>query len=343
VVGLQYTGFTVEDITLIGDNTVQGLQGIGGVVGTSFDTVKGCTAVADIVVLGDDGACAGVLAGGTDGGSLIDCTATGGTVTATGDACWALGGLSGTVYAGEEVTNCHAEGVTITASGADDRLVGGLLGFTGTYGEEASTLVTGCSANVTIVVSAGTNRVGGLVGGSSESSTQTIPSSFIIRDCSTAGTIAGGSQSVGSIAGYAYDSTVENCSSIMTWDGGTLEQVGLIESALMESRPMETMLEGSDLEGSDQEEPVNGEPDNGGIDTEESDNAEPGNGGIDMEESDNAEPGNGGIDMEESGNGESDNGGIDTEESGNAEPGNGEFDKEESDRMDSGNGDDLAA
>jgi len=39
-------------------------QGIGGIVGTGFDLISDCTATADITVTGDDGACAGLIAGG---------------------------------------------------------------------------------------------------------------------------------------------------------------------------------------------------------------------------------------------------------------------------------------
>ena len=37
--------------------------GIGGIVGTGFDLISDCSATAEITVLGDDGACAGVIAG----------------------------------------------------------------------------------------------------------------------------------------------------------------------------------------------------------------------------------------------------------------------------------------
>ncbi|BAH08351.1 cell wall-binding repeat-containing protein [Clostridium kluyveri] len=229
VIGLQHGGCSVENITLTGNNKIQGLQGIGGIVGTSFEDVKSCTAVADIIVLGDDGACAGVLVGGTDCSSLIDCTVTGGSVTTEGNNCWGLGGLSGAVYSAVQVTNCHVNNVTITVPGDNDSFVGGLVGFTGTYGQDTPTSVTNCSSNTTINVSDSTTCVGGLVGGSKESSTGPIPSSFAIKDCTTTGTIAGGFESVGSITGYAYNSTVEDCTSTMTWNSGILEQIGIWE------------------------------------------------------------------------------------------------------------------
>ncbi len=231
VIGLQYKGCTVENITLTGNNKIQGSQGVGGIVGTSFECIKGCNAIADIIVLGSDGGWAGVLVGGMEGSSLIDCTSTGGSVTAEGDNCNALGGLSGGIYAGVQITNCHVNNVIITSSGQNDRLVGGLIGFTGTYGQDTPTMIINCSASTTISTSDNTTCVGGLVGGSKESDTQAIPSSFAIKNCTTAGTIVGGSESVGSITGYAYNSTVENCTSTMTVNGNAnVPQIGKSET-----------------------------------------------------------------------------------------------------------------
>ena len=64
-VGLQFMNCPVSDIHLVGENTLTGMQGIGGIVGTGFDLISNCSATADIVVQGDDGACAGLIAGGT--------------------------------------------------------------------------------------------------------------------------------------------------------------------------------------------------------------------------------------------------------------------------------------
>lgn len=48
-----------------------------------------------------------------------------------------------------------------------------------------------------------------------------IPSRYAISDCSTSGSITGGSEVIGSIAGYTYDSTVTSCTSTMTINGET--------------------------------------------------------------------------------------------------------------------------
>ena len=61
-----------------------------------------------------------------------------------------------------------------------------------------------------------------------------IPSRYAISDCSTSGSITGGSEALGSIAGYAYDSTVKNCTSNMTINGvpGGEPQIGLEETGV---------------------------------------------------------------------------------------------------------------
>lgn len=242
IVGYQSSDCTLENINLTVDshtvNTIRGSSGIGGITGGSAGNLRGCDAAADIVVLGDSGNHAGVLGGGLAECSVIDCTATG-TITAEGDNCWGLGGLAGGLQEGVAVTNCHVENVTITTSGANNFMIGGLLGYTGTFDSEDLTEVTGCSANVNITVSADTYRVGGLMGGSfyheMYASLHPLPSSYAIADCTTAGTVSGGSSEIGSVVGYAYNSTVKNCTSTMTWSGGAIEQIGLIASSLMES------------------------------------------------------------------------------------------------------------
>ena len=62
-VGLQYMNCPVSDIHLVGENHLTAAQGVGGIVGTGFDLISGCSATADITVSGDEGACAGLIAG----------------------------------------------------------------------------------------------------------------------------------------------------------------------------------------------------------------------------------------------------------------------------------------
>ncbi|MDD3268500.1 MAG: GLUG motif-containing protein [Syntrophomonadaceae bacterium] len=242
VVGYQASECTLENVSLIGSNTVRGWQAIGGITGGGFGDLINCDAVANIEVLGNGGCCAGVLIGGQEGESLIDSCTVEGTVTATGDDCFGLGGLAGQACPeGESVADCRAT-VSITASGANNTMIGGLIGYTGTYDIDTLTQITRCSSDINITVSNSTNRVGGLVGGSfyqelySEDNPE--PTLYRIIDCSASGSITGGGNegSIGSIAGYAYNSTVDNCTSTMTWDGGVLEQIGLAETGQEEDQ-----------------------------------------------------------------------------------------------------------
>lgn len=250
VVGFQYGNCILENITLTGNNTARGNIYIGGILGGSdmgndSAELKDCNAAADIVVLGDSGNSAGVLGGALNACSVINCTATG-TVTGEGDEYFALGGLIGGVFEGVAVINCHADDVSITASGENDTMIGGLLGYAGTYDEDAPTQIAECSANVTMKVSDSTERVGGLIGGSFYhdlyADARPIPASYAISCCATSGSIIGGGNEVGSIAGYAYNSTVKNCTSTMTINcvSDNLPQVGLYENVFADGNETES-------------------------------------------------------------------------------------------------------
>ena len=84
-VGLQFMNCPVSDIHLVGNNRLSGSQGIGGIVGTGFDLISDCSATADITVQGDNGACAGLIAGGTTMSSIKNCEVTDGSITAEGN------------------------------------------------------------------------------------------------------------------------------------------------------------------------------------------------------------------------------------------------------------------
>ncbi|MDD2993430.1 MAG: GLUG motif-containing protein, partial [Pygmaiobacter sp.] len=115
--GLQFTYCTIENVSLEGKNALQGCQGVGGVVGTGFSLIKDCTATADITVLGDDGASAGIVVGGATYSSITGCTASGGSISAEGNACWGIGSICGAPYASSEITDCSAHNITISATG----------------------------------------------------------------------------------------------------------------------------------------------------------------------------------------------------------------------------------
>lgn len=202
-VGLQFMNSPVSNVHLIGDNTLSGMQGIGGIVGTGFDLISDCTATADITAIGDDGACAGLIAGGTTMSSIVNCEAVGGSITAEGNTAWGIGAISGAPWSAYELTGCKATDTVITVSGEGNRLVGGLFGFAGSYDPSSPAQISGCEAdNVTIIVSDTTNAVGGLVGGGKEMMEGSdIMSVFEISDCAVSGIITGGGEYVDAVVG----------------------------------------------------------------------------------------------------------------------------------------------
>ena len=202
-VGLQFTGCKVSDIALVGDNKLTGMQGIGGIVGTGFDLISNCSATADIIVTGNDGACAGLIAGGTTMSSIENCQALGGSITAEGDDTWAFGAVCGAPWGAPEIRDCTASDTLIRVSGTGNRLVGGLLGFAGTYDPEKPAQIIGCKVeNVTIEVSDSTDSVGGLIGAGKEMMEGShVMSSFEISDCVVSGTITGGGEHVDAVVG----------------------------------------------------------------------------------------------------------------------------------------------
>ena len=109
VVGYSYCS-TVHDITLIdgsvtayaGELSAEGMY--GGIVGAGLGSmISGCSAEADVSIP-DGTANAGIVGGGLELTSLVNCAATG-TITA-GDNCYGIGGISGCGFGAEEFTNC---------------------------------------------------------------------------------------------------------------------------------------------------------------------------------------------------------------------------------------------
>ena len=217
-VGLQFMNCPVSDIHLEGDNKLTGMQGIGGIVGTGFDLISDCSATADVIVSGDDGACAGLIAGGTTMSSIKNCQVTGGSITAEGNATWGFGALCGAPWGAAEITDCKVSGTLITVNGENNRLVGGLVGFGGTYAPEAPAQITGCTVeDVTITVSETTDSVGGLIGAGKEmmeGSNQM--SSFIISDYAVSGSISGSGNYVDAVVGDPACAASVDCQGGMT-------------------------------------------------------------------------------------------------------------------------------
>ena len=217
-VGLQFMNCPVSDIHLEGDNKLTGMQGIGGIIGTGFDLISDCSATADVIVSGDDGACAGLIAGGTTMSSIKNCQVTGGRITAEGNATWGFGALCGAPWGAAEITDCKVSGTMITVNGENNRLVGGLVGFGGTYDPEAPAQITGCTVeDVIITVSETTDSVGGLIGAGKEMMEGSDQmSSFIISDCAVSGSISGGGNYVDAVVGDPACAASVDCQGGMT-------------------------------------------------------------------------------------------------------------------------------
>ena len=217
-VGLQFMNCKVSDIKLAGENKLAGMQGIGGIVGTGFDLISNCAATADITAMGDDGACAGLIAGGTTMSSIENCQAIGGSITAEGNATWAFGAICGAPWGAPEIKNCTAVDTVIRVTGSGNRLVGGLLGFAGTYDPQNPAQIVGCKVeNVTLEVSDSTDSIGGLVGAGKEMMEGSdVMSSFAISDCTVSGTITGGREYVDAVVGDPACAVMIACEGGMT-------------------------------------------------------------------------------------------------------------------------------
>ncbi len=157
-VGYSFTS-TVHDVHLVngkvtayaGEMSAEGMY--GGIVGAGMASrIVDCSADAEITIP-DGTANAGIVGGGLELTSLVNCTATG-SVTA-GANCYGLGGVSGCGFGAEEFTNCKASDVTIT-TGAGCYWIGSITGYAGGYEAQEYgtpvTVFTDCSAeNVSIV------------------------------------------------------------------------------------------------------------------------------------------------------------------------------------------------
>jgi|GEM_PF-2848883 len=226
VIGYAPAPNAVNNVNLIGTNSLTGTVMIGGIIGGGMSNIVDCSAVANITANGDyddyiQGI--GILAGGMEDCSITNCYAEG-SITVNGINAAGVGGLAGCAFESELVENCEAN-VTITVS-SGTILVGGLLGFSGiTTDPSAATLIKNCKVTATINAT-GASRIGGIVGGgfyiADYASYYPMPSAMQIVDCEANGTINGGTL-VGSIIGYAYNnSTVSTCSSDMI----ALDQIG---------------------------------------------------------------------------------------------------------------------
>jgi hypothetical protein len=189
------------------------------------------------------------VGGGIEGGSIVNCSATG-TVNATQTMSYegatygsvGVGGLAGCAFDATEVTNCTVTNAAITV-GENTIMVGGLLGYSGVVNEgdhvtdeDGFTVIQGCKVTgFTIHAATGANRIGGLVGsgfcGPSYNADYPASSAIHIIDCKADGVITGadGNAVVGSILGYAF----RNCAVVSSTGSvsGTSNQIGAADAA----------------------------------------------------------------------------------------------------------------
>ncbi len=171
VVGYTYCS-TISGVKLVNGRVTahyseMGAEGMyGGIAGAGMGSlITGCEAYADIVIP-DGTANAGIIGGGLEMTSVINCTASG-SVTA-GNDCYGIGGISGCGFAAEEFTGLTVRNVTITA-GDGCRWIGGVTGYAGGYPVQELgmpvTVFTGChTLNVTINTGADADGIGDIVG-----------------------------------------------------------------------------------------------------------------------------------------------------------------------------------
>ena len=171
VVGYTYFS-TISGVKLVNGKVTahyaeMGAEGMyGGIAGAGMGSlITGCEAQADIVIP-DGTANAGIIGGGLEMTSVVNCAATG-SVTA-GNHCYGIGGISGCGFAAREFTDLTARDVIITV-GDNCFWIGGITGYAGGYPVEELgmpvTVFTNCRAlNVTVNVGEGADGVGGIVG-----------------------------------------------------------------------------------------------------------------------------------------------------------------------------------
>ena len=170
-VGYAYRS-TVSGVKLVNGRVTahyaeMGAEGMyGGIAGAGLESlITGCEVQADIVIP-DGTANAGLVGGGLEMTSVVNCTAAG-SVTA-GNGCYGIGGISGCGFAAESFTGLTARDVTITA-GDDCRWIGGITGYAGGYPAAELgmpvTVFTDCRAlNVTVITGANAEGVDDIVG-----------------------------------------------------------------------------------------------------------------------------------------------------------------------------------
>ena len=230
----------VHDVILTGENSVTGINCVGGIAGGSNGAVYNCTVEGTTInVLGDNdfssgriiqndvAECGGLVIGGSFGGVIDNCTAKG-TVSAEGNEPVALGGIAGCLEMMDTVTNCTADVTITTVKGG--HAIGGLCGFGGTHSSSEVAAAEGVAVtkypseisncHITAVIKTpGATHVGGLFGtGLYFYGEETA---FKVSDCSVKAEITG-AVTPGAVAGRSVNSIIESCETDVTLDGVAL-------------------------------------------------------------------------------------------------------------------------
>ena len=205
VAGYTYCS-TISDVRLAGGKvtvhfTEMSAEGMyGGIAGAGNGSlITDCEVQADIVIP-DNTANTGIVGGGLQMTSVVNCKATG-SITA-GNNCYGLGGISGCGFASEQFTGCTAENVDIKA-GDNCFWIGGITGYAGGYAVEELgmpvTAFTNCSAvNVTVTTGENPAGIGDTVGSGFYSDEAAAakgapfdqPTQFTLENCSADPAIA---------------------------------------------------------------------------------------------------------------------------------------------------------
>ena len=231
----------IHDVNLSGENDIAGVNAIGGIAGGSMGTVYNCTVDGTTIrVLGDNdfssgriiqadvAECGGLIIGGSFGGSMDNCHASG-TIIAEGNEPVGLGGIAGCLEMMDSVTNCTADVEIISEKGG--HAIGGLCGFSGTHSvgdialetegiaaSEYPGIIDNCHVTVKMNIP-GATHVGGLVGtGLYYYGEETA---FKISNSSVEAEIIG-AVTPGAVAGRAVNSVIESCEANVTLDGEPL-------------------------------------------------------------------------------------------------------------------------
>ena len=231
----------VHDVTLTGVNEISGVNCAGGIAGGNTGMVYNCTVDGTTIrVLGDNdfsssriiqadvAECGGLVIGGSFGGSIDNCTASG-SIIAEGNEPVGLGGIAGCLEMMDSVTNCTADIEITTVKGG--HAIGGLCGFSGTHSNSSliaeaegfaatqyPAIIDNCHVTVKMTIP-GATHTGGLVGtGLYYFGEETA---FTITNCSVKGEI-NGAVTPGAVAGRAVNSVIESCETEITLDGEAL-------------------------------------------------------------------------------------------------------------------------